>query len=139
MQSKPSRIALERQIINAFDRDNQKRALDLIDQYLIHWPNDSNMLYNAARGHAALGQRELAADRLLEAVRAGFREFDHMEDDPDLEAIRDHDVFLAILEARDQTSTGPDGGSEGKVEEERTSTIASTSLGACAARAVASS
>jgi hypothetical protein len=106
-QSKPSRIALERQIINAFDRDNQKRALNLIDQYLVHWPNDSNMLYNAACGHAALGERELAADRLLEAVRAGFREFDHMEEDPDLEPIRDHDVFLAILEARDQTSTAP--------------------------------
>lgn len=100
-QSKPSRIALERQIINAFDRDDVKRALTLIDRYLGFWPTDGNMLYNAACGHALLNEREAAAERLLEAVRAGFRDFSHMEEDPDLKSIRDHDVFLAILEARD--------------------------------------
>lgn len=101
-QSKPSRIALERQIINAFDRDDVKRALTLIDRYLGFWPTDVNMLYNAACGHALLNEREEAAERLLEAVRAGFRDFSHMEEDPDLASIRDHDVYLAILEARDR-------------------------------------
>ena len=104
-QSKPSRPALEQQIISAFDRDNPRRALRLIDQYLEHWPNDPNMLYNAACGHAILGERESAAERLLEAVRSGFREFSHMEQDEDLSTIRDHDVFQAILEARDQIET----------------------------------
>lgn len=103
-QSKPSRIALERQIINAFERDNPGRALALMDQYLRHWPTDPDMLYNAACGHALQGERERAADRLLEAVRAGFRDFAHMESDPDLASIRDHEVYLAILEARDRVA-----------------------------------
>lgn len=103
-QSKPSRIALERQIVNAFDRDNVNRALTLIDQYLKHWPNDSDMIYNAACAHALLNERQESADRLFEAVRAGFRDFDHMEQDQDLESIRDHDIYLAILEARDRVA-----------------------------------
>jgi hypothetical protein len=106
-QSKPSRIALERQIINAFERDNLSRAMTLIDQYLGHWPNDMDMLYNAACGHAMLGETDEAAEKLLESVRAGFRDFDHMETDPDLRAIRQHEVFLAILEARDQVNKPP--------------------------------
>lgn len=105
--SKPSRIALERQIINAFERDNLRRAMTLIDQYLGHWPNDMDMLYNAACGHAMLGEREEAAEKLLESVRAGFRDFDHMETDPDLRTIREHEVFLAILEAREQVDRAP--------------------------------
>ncbi len=99
---KPSRVALERQIITAFGRDDVRRALLLIDRYLVHWPNDGNMIYNSACGHALNGDRELAAERLLEAVRNGFRDFDHMEADEDLRSIRDHDVFLAILEARER-------------------------------------
>ena len=103
-QSKHSRTTLERQIISAFDRDDVKRALSLIDRYLKYWPRDSDMIYNAACAHALLNEREEAADRLYEAVRAGFRDFDHMEHDPDLVSIRDHDVFLAILEARDRVA-----------------------------------
>ncbi|MAJ47281.1 MAG: hypothetical protein CBC35_08540 [Planctomycetes bacterium TMED75] len=100
--TKPSRIALERQIITAFGRDDVGRALMLIDRYLLHWPNDSNMLYNSACGHALSGDRERAAAQLLEAVRKGFRDFDYMQTDEDLTLIRDHDVFLAILEARER-------------------------------------
>ena len=103
-QSKPSRTTLERQIISAFDRDDVKRALSLIDRYLKYWPRDPDMIYNAACAHALLNEREKAADRLYDAVRAGFRDFDHMESDPDLALIRDHDVFLAILEARDRVA-----------------------------------
>ena len=100
--TKPSRVALERQIITAFGRDDVGRALVLINRYLIHWPNDSDMLYNSACGHALSGDRERAAKQLLEAVRKGFRDFDYMETDEDLASIRDHDVFLAILEARER-------------------------------------
>lgn len=104
-QVKPSRIALERQIINAFERDDVNRALTLIDRYLRYWPTDSDMLYNAACGHALLDEKEEAAEKLLQAVREGFRDFDHMEQDEDLASIRDHEVYLAILEARDRVES----------------------------------
>ena len=116
---KPSRVALERQIITAFGREDVRRALLLIERYLVHWPDDGDMIYNSACGHALNGDRELAADRLLEAVRKGFRDFDHMESDEDLRSMRDHDVFLAILEARDRirenserATPAPEGGTE---------------------------
>ena len=119
-QSKPSRITLERQIINAFDRDDVKRALSLIDRYLKFWPRDSDMIYNAACAHALLNEREEAAERLYDAVRAGFRDFDHMENDPDLKSIRDHDVYLAILEARDRVAESATENTNPTVENEST-------------------
>lgn len=100
--TRPSRVALERQIITAFGRDDVRRALRLIDRYLVHWPNDHDMLYNSACGYALMGDRERAADQLLESVRKGFRDFAYMETDEDLTSIRDHEVYLAILEARDR-------------------------------------
>ncbi|MEE2681632.1 MAG: PDZ domain-containing protein [Planctomycetota bacterium] len=113
--TRPSRVALERQIITAFGRDDVRRALRLIERYLVHWPDDQDMLYNSACGHALVGDRERASEQLLEAVRKGFRDFDYMETDEDLASIRDHDVYLAILEARDRiresrppVETGPD-------------------------------
>ena len=101
-QARPSRNALERQIVRAFDREDPRRALLLIDRYLQYWPGDEEMIYNAACGHAMLGEREEAAERLLQAVRDGFRDFDYMASDEDLASIRDHDVYLAILEAREK-------------------------------------
>ena len=100
--TKPSRVALERQIITAFGRDDVRRAIRLIDRYLVYWPNDHDMLYNSACGYALLGDSERASEQLLEAVRKGFRDFEYMETDEDLASIRDHDVFLAILEARER-------------------------------------
>ena len=100
--TKPSRVALERQIITAFGRDDVRRALRLIDRYLVYWPNDHDMLYNSACGHALQGDRERASEQLLEAVRKGFRDFEYMERDEDLASIRDHEVFLSILEARER-------------------------------------
>ena len=101
-QARPSRNALERQIVRAFDREDPRRALLLIDRYLQYWPGDEEMIYNAACGHAILGERDEAAERLLQAVREGFRDFDYMTSDEDLASIRDHDVYLAILEAREK-------------------------------------
>ena len=101
-QARPSRTALERQIVRAFDREDPRRALLLIDRYLQYWPGDEEMIYNAACGHAILGERDEAAERLLQAVREGFRDFDYMTSDEDLASIRDHDVYLAILEAREK-------------------------------------
>lgn len=106
-QARPSRMALERQIVRAFDREDPRRALLLIERYLKYWPSDEDMIYNAACGHAMLGEREESAERLLQAVREGFRDFEYMTEDEDLAPIRDHDVYLAILEARKKIDEQP--------------------------------
>jgi len=131
-QARPSRTALERQIVRAFDREDPRRALLLIDRYLEYWPSDEEMIYNAACGHAMLGQRDEAAERLLQAVREGFRDFDYMIGDDDLAPIRDHDVYLAILEARKkikEQGPTPKAGDTGIVERDRSETPPRSSVG----------
>jgi hypothetical protein len=95
---------LERRIFVAFQAAEYQRALELIEQFLQVSPNHVDMLYNAACAHARLGQRDEAAAALLRAVKAGFLAFDAMRRDPDLEPVRDHPVFQAILEAAQRSS-----------------------------------
>lgn len=98
--------ALQRRIDRTLEAGRHAEALELIERYLVEVRREPIMLYNAACCRARLGDRDGAANALLEAVRAGFRSFDAMEEDPDLEAIRNHDIYTAILEARDRVSSG---------------------------------
>jgi hypothetical protein len=61
---------------------------------------DGELLYNDACALAQLGRLAAAEARLLEAVRRGFRDFDHMEADEDLEPIRASTTYEAIMESR---------------------------------------
>ena len=63
-------------------------------------------LYNGACALAQLGRNEEAEKRLLDAVKAGFRDFDAMEEDPDLEPIRSSQTYAAIMEARERVERG---------------------------------
>ncbi len=98
--------ALQREIDRTLEAHKWAEALPLIDRYLAEVARDPIMLYNAACCHAQLGAKDAAAKALLEAVKAGFRDFDTMEADVDLEPIRQHDTFTAILEARDVLRRG---------------------------------
>ncbi len=55
-------------------------------------------LYNAARAHAAVGDRELALDRLRAAVAAGFNQAEPLELDPSLDPVREDKRFTALLD-----------------------------------------
>ncbi len=61
---------------------------------------DPVLLYNSACALAQLGQLQAAEKRLLECVKAGFRDFDAMEADDDLEPVRASRTYEAIMEAR---------------------------------------
>lgn len=98
--------ALQRQVDRTLEAHQWKDALPLIDRYVKEVGRDPIMFYNAACCHVHLGDKDAAAKSLLEAVKAGFRDFDTMESDPDLEALHDHPTFTAILEARDRIRKG---------------------------------
>lgn len=93
----------EQTIYMAFAQGDFKRAEVLIDRHLERWPGDANMRYNQACALAQLHEIDESAAALRKAVEAGFRDFDHMIGDPDLEPIRQHDVYLAIVEAHLRT------------------------------------
>jgi len=94
--------AVERMMVRAFAAGRYERALEIIDDYLGRWPETPHMHYNRACAFAKLGRRDAAGQALLEAVEQGFRDFEVMKHDPDLASMRDHEVFTAILEARER-------------------------------------
>lgn len=97
-----SQRELAENIFAAFDADNYREAAELTERFLEHWPNDSIMLYNAACAYAQLGEEDKAADYLYESIARGYVDFDHMEQDDDLDSLRDHPVYVRVLKARDE-------------------------------------
>lgn len=61
-------------------------------------PEDELTLYNLACACSLAGKPEKALDALEKSVEAGFNDPDHMENDEDLNAIRDLDGYKRILE-----------------------------------------
>ena len=59
--------------------------------------NDSTSIYNLACCYGRLGKADLAVKCLVQAVRAGFREFKILENDKDFAAIRHSEEFRKLL------------------------------------------
>lgn len=61
-------------------------------------PANATAHYNLACSLALSRRRSDALRTLRQAVDLGYRDFDWMEQDPDLEALKNHPEFLALLE-----------------------------------------
>ena len=79
---------------------NVARALDLIHQTLALDPDDSGVLYNVACVYANAGQSEEAISCLERAIQNGFGHWEWLEHDSDLESLRGHPRFLALLSGK---------------------------------------
>ncbi len=90
----------------ALDRALRARRFDeaivLIERRIGAGDRDPILHYNAACVLAQLGRTEEAESRLLECVKHGFRDFDTMEADADLEPIRASRTYESIMEARER-------------------------------------
>ena len=60
-------------------------------------PNDPITHYNLACSHALLRQTEAAIAALESSLKLGYRDFEHMLSDPDLEHMREDARFLSML------------------------------------------
>ncbi len=60
-------------------------------------PDDVSVLYNAACVYARLGKSEEAIDSMERAVKNGFAHREWIEQDPDLNSVRDDPRFQALL------------------------------------------
>ena len=63
-------------------------------------PGDSVMLYNGACLYARLGEPERAVAALKQAISLGVVNYGWMEQDPDLDSIRDHPEFKALMASK---------------------------------------
>jgi tetratricopeptide (TPR) repeat protein len=73
------------------------RAVDLDRRIVQLQPDDFLARYNLACSLARAGCADEAIDALSRAILLGYDDLDHMEADPDLESLRTHPDFLALL------------------------------------------
>ena len=67
---------------------------------LVLSPGDPVMLYNAACMYVSLGESSRAIEALRQAIEAGYTNFGWMQNDPDLNSIRDNPEFVALIQPR---------------------------------------
>jgi serine/threonine protein kinase/Flp pilus assembly protein TadD len=77
---------------------DRQRSRDWTDRALSVDPDDAAVLYNVACAYTQLGLEDKALDCLEKAALNGAGHRAWIENDPDLNAIRDHPRFKAILE-----------------------------------------
>jgi tetratricopeptide (TPR) repeat protein len=73
-------------------------ALDALKKAEAMSPNDSVVLYNLAAAESRSGNTDLALEYLDKALRAGFKHYDAIRFDPDLENLRGEPEFRTVLE-----------------------------------------
>lgn len=78
----------------------EKKYPEAAEAYLEHVmrrPDDGNAWYNLACCLALLERKDEAVSALEQAVHAGFRDAEHMKEDPDLKSLRKKKAFKAVL------------------------------------------
>jgi hypothetical protein len=85
-------------IERCFANGDYALAARLIEGELEQSPNDKDMLYNAACAWSLLGEPDRAVAYLRRSVEAGFRDLQKIRTDADLDAIRDHLAYKAIVD-----------------------------------------
>ena len=74
-----------------------EKGLEWGDRALALDPDDAGVLYNVACLNAVGGRAEHALDQLEHAVQNGFGHREWIEHDPDLESLRSHPRYQALL------------------------------------------
>ena len=74
-----------------------RRALQVDLKLAQLLPTSPLVFYNLACSHALTGQILESLAALKQAVAVGFNDFDHLEQDADLEAVRQHPEFAAVI------------------------------------------
>lgn len=89
---------LNRRVETLFEQKRFREAREVLRELNRIDPLDKYTLYNLACAYAVLDDSETAMEYLLDALSCGFVEFHHMVQDPNLELLRGHPRYLAIIE-----------------------------------------
>jgi serine/threonine protein kinase/tetratricopeptide (TPR) repeat protein len=79
----------------------RKRGLEWAERALAADPEEPSVLYNVACTYALLGKTDKALDCLDEAITFGLLQKEWFENDSDLDSLRSHPRFQALLERLD--------------------------------------
>jgi adenylate cyclase len=80
-----------------FLQGGKDEAFRMLDKGLELYPNDTGILMNNLFVHALDGRKEKALDLLETILSKGFGSFDWLKHDPDLESLRDHPKYMALM------------------------------------------
>jgi len=86
---------------NLVKSDEPEEALRWIEKAVLIDPNDSSVLYNATCTYSLLGKIEQALDYFEKSIEAGFSSREWIENDSDLDPIRNHPRFQKALKKLD--------------------------------------
>jgi len=78
--------------------DESEEALQWVEKALTIDPNETAVLYNATCIYSTLGEVEVALDYFEKAIDSGYASQEWIDNDSDLDQIRDHPRFQKILE-----------------------------------------
>src|ERR1043165_208588 len=91
------------------DLKEPEKAREWLDRSAAIDPNDPATLFNASCRYARMGEHELALTTLEQAVENGYSYKEWIENDPDLNSIRDAPRYKAVVDriSRASESAGP--------------------------------
>ena len=78
-------------------RDEHHKALGLDRRLVRLRPNDPGCHYNFSCSLAQTGDAESAIDALQHAITLGYDDFPQIEIDADLDSLRDHPRYIALM------------------------------------------
>jgi tetratricopeptide (TPR) repeat protein len=81
---------------------NVEEGLEFVNRAVTIAPNETGLLYNVACIYSNVGRLDEALDYLENAVRAGYNHRDWMEKDSDLDPLRTHERYKALLKKIDE-------------------------------------
>lgn len=88
-------------------RGRFEEGLDIDQRLQQLLPEDPLVLYNLACSYSLTGQMKSASEALRSAIDRGYRDFDWLSEDPDLQDFRQHDFYREI-HAKIQALTSED-------------------------------
>ena len=77
---------------------NKKLGLEWANKALELEPEDNGVIYNVACSYSLLGKIEEAIELLRKAIDGGFSQVEWLENDSDLDPLRDHPKFQSLIE-----------------------------------------
>ena len=83
-----------------FDGGKYREAIRKYAEIVERWPGSGSApssAYNCACGYALLGEKSTALDWLEKAIEVGWKDADHLEEDPDLDSLRDDERYKKLV------------------------------------------
>ncbi|MCX7704297.1 MAG: PDZ domain-containing protein [Planctomycetota bacterium] len=94
--------ALHQNVHQLFEKKKYREAIEVLQKILRSAPTDQVAWYNLACAYSLLNDKKKAVEALLLAVKAGYTDFMHMENDSDLDNIRKTKEYEQLLKERDR-------------------------------------